>query len=119
MTQTRPIRFGTGAARLNDPVKLVAAARRAEALGFSTFALPDHLMMPFAPLIALQAVADATTTLRVGQLVLVQDFRHPAVLAKELATLDVFSSGRVEVGIGAGWMAADFQQSGIPLDSPG
>jgi probable F420-dependent oxidoreductase len=75
--------------------------------------------MPFAPLIALQAVADATTTLRVGQLVLVQDFRHPAVLAKELATLDVFSGGRVEVGIGAGWMAADFQQSGIPLDSPG
>jgi probable F420-dependent oxidoreductase len=117
MTHSRPIRFGTGAARLSDPTKLVAAARRAETLGFSTFALPDHLMMPFAPLITLQAVADATTTLRVGQLVLVQDFRHPAVLAKELATLDVFSGGRVEVGIGAGWMPADFEQSGIPFDS--
>ncbi len=55
---------------------------------------------------------------RVGQLVLAQDFRHPAVLAKELATLDVFSGGRVEVGIGAGWMPADFEQSGIPFDSP-
>ena len=75
-------------------------------------------MMPFAPLIALQAIADATTTLRVGQLVLAQDFRHPAVLAKELASLDVFSGGRVEIGIGAGWMPADFEQSGIPFDKP-
>ena len=75
-------------------------------------------MMPFAPLVALQAIADATTTLRVGQLVLAQDFRHPAVLAKELATLDVLSGGRVEVGIGAGWMPADFEQAGIPFDPP-
>jgi probable F420-dependent oxidoreductase len=115
---SRPIRFGTGAARTSNPEKVLAAARRAEALGYSTFALPDHFMMPFAPLIALQAIADATTTLRVGQLVLAQDFRHPAVLAKELATLDVFSGGRVEVGIGAGWMPADFEQSGIPFDGP-
>ncbi len=111
------IRFGTGAARTSDPVKLLAAARQAESLGYSTFVMPDHFMMPFAPLVALQAVADATTTLRLGQLVLVQDFRHPAVLAKELATLDVLSEGRVEVGIGAGWLGAEFEQAGIPFDA--
>jgi probable F420-dependent oxidoreductase len=115
---SRAIRFGTGAARTSNPEKVLAAARRAEELGYSTFALPDHFMMPFAPLIALQAIADATTTVRVGQLVLAQDFHHPAVLAKELATLDVFSGGRVEVGIGAGWMPADFEQSGITFDRP-
>jgi probable F420-dependent oxidoreductase len=117
MKSVRPIRFGTGAARTSDPARLLAAARRAESLGYSTFALPDHLMMPFAPLIALQAIADATTTLRVSQLVLAQDFRHPAVLAKELATLDVLSGGRVEVGIGAGWLSAEFEQAGIPFAS--
>jgi probable F420-dependent oxidoreductase len=97
---------------------MLAAARRAEDLGFSTFALPDHFFMPYAPLVALQAIADATTTLRVGQLVLAQDFRHPAVLAKELATLDVLSGGRVEVGIGAGWVPSEFEQAGIPFDKP-
>jgi probable F420-dependent oxidoreductase len=118
MSRVKPIRFGTGAARTSDPAKVLNAARRAEVLGYSTFSLPDHFMMPFAPLIALQSIADATTTLRVGQLVLAQDFRHPAVLAKELATLDVFSGGRVEVGIGAGWMPIEFEQAGIPFDRP-
>lgn len=78
--------------------------------------MPDHFMFPFAPLLALQAVADATTTLRVTQLVLAADFRHPAVLAKELATLDVLSGGRVEVGIGAAWKQEEFEQAGIPFD---
>ena len=73
-------------------------------------------MFPFAPLPALQAVADATTTLRVTQLVLAADFRHPAVLAKELATVDVLSGGRLEVGIGAGWKQEEFEQAGIAFD---
>ena len=100
----------------SDPAKLLRAARRVEDLGYSTFIVADHFMMPFAPLIALQAVAGATTRLRLGQLVLAQDFRHPAVLAKELATLDVLSGGRVEVGIGAGWMGEEFAAAGIPFD---
>ena len=72
-----------------------------------------------APLLMLAAVAQATTTLRLGTLVLDNDFRHPAVLAKELATLDVLSDGRLEVGIGAGWMPADYAVSGLPFDPAG
>jgi probable F420-dependent oxidoreductase len=115
----RPIRFGTGGGRLADRDRLVAAARRAEDIGYSTFSMADHFGLPFAPLIALQAVADATTTLRITQTVLAQDFRQPAVLAKELATLDVFSGGRVEVGLGAGWMRSEYEQAGIRFDSAG
>jgi probable F420-dependent oxidoreductase len=115
----RPIRFGTGGGRLADRDRLVAAARRAEDVGYSTFSMADHFGLPFAPLIALQAVADATTTLRITQTVLAHDFRQPAVLAKELATLDVFSGGRVEVGLGAGWMRSEYEQAGIRFDSAG
>lgn len=116
MAATRPIRFGTGHGRSSDPAKLLAGARRAEELGYSTFALPDHFMMPFAPMVALQAVADVTSRVRLGQLVLANDFRHPAVLAKELASLDVLSGGRVEIGLGAGWMGEEFHQAGIPFE---
>jgi probable F420-dependent oxidoreductase len=97
---------------------LRALARRAEDLGYSTFGLADHFMIPFAPLVAGQAVADATTKVRVGQVVMASDFRHPAVLAKELATLDVLSGGRLEIGIGAGWMRAEFEAAGIAFDAP-
>jgi probable F420-dependent oxidoreductase len=115
---SRRIRFGTSAGRTDDPETLRALARRAEELGYSTFGLADHFMIPFAPLVAGQAVADATTTVRVGQVVMASDFRHPAVLAKELATLDVLSGGRVEIGIGAGWMREEFDAAGIPFDAP-
>ena len=65
------------------------------------------------------AAAVATETLRVGCLVLANDYRHPVVLAKELATIDHLSDGRVEVGLGAGWMAPDYEQAGMPFDPPG
>ncbi|MFC5744320.1 TIGR03621 family F420-dependent LLM class oxidoreductase [Actinomadura rugatobispora] len=113
----RPFRFCAGPGRLPDRAALVEAGRTIERLGYATFALPDHFTMPFAPLLALQAVADATSTVRVTQTVLNQDFRHPAVLAKELATLDVLSEGRLEIGIGAGWMRAEYEQAGIAFDS--
>jgi probable F420-dependent oxidoreductase len=115
----RPIRFGTGGGRVADPERLVAAARRAEEIGYSTFSMADHFHMPFSPLIALAAVADATTTLRITQTVLAHDFRHPAVVAKDLATLDVLSGGRVEVGVGAGWMQSEYDQAGIAFDTAG
>jgi len=101
-----------------DREAIIDAARDAERLGFSTFCVSDHFMAPLAPLIALQAVADATSTLRLTQTVLDQDFRHPAVLAKDLATLDLLSGGRVEVGIGAGWMKEEYDQTGIRYDKP-
>src|SRR5207248_5249427 len=85
--------------------------------GFSTFGLADHFVRPLAPLIAGQAVADVTTTLRITQTVLAQDFREPTVLAKELATLDVLSEGRRQVGLGAGWLRQEYEDASIRFDS--
>jgi probable F420-dependent oxidoreductase len=112
----RPIRFVAGAGQVGDPAALIRAGRRAEEIGYSALAMADHFMLPFAPLIALQAVAGVTQTLRLTQTVLDQDFRHPAVLAKELATLDVLSGGRLEIGLGAGWMRSEYEQAGMPFD---
>jgi probable F420-dependent oxidoreductase len=81
--------------------------------------MPDHFSDQLAPVPALMSAADATQTLRVGALVWDNDFRHPAVLAKELATIDLLSDGRLEIGLGAGWMIADYEQTGIPYESPG
>jgi len=92
--------------------------RRVEELGYSTVFLPDHFGEQLAPMVALATAAEATTTLRVGTLVLGNDYRHPLVLAKEAATLDLLSDGRLELGIGAGWMTTDYEQSGIELDTP-
>lgn len=98
---------------------LVANAVRAEELGFSAVNLPDHFTDQAAPLIGLTAAAMATTNLRVLPLVLANDYREPVVLAKELATLDALSGGRLEFGIGAGWMISDYEQAGIDYDSAG
>lgn len=79
--------------------------------------MPDHFTDQLAPVPALMAAADATTELRVGALVWDNDYKHPLVLAKELATIDVLTDGRLELGIGAGWMVSDYEQSGIPYDT--
>ena len=113
----RPIRFGFTGGASSKREKLLDSARRVEALGYSTFGLADHFVRPFAPLIAGQAVADATTTLRVTQTVLAQDFREPAVLAKELATLDVLSEGRLQVGLGAGWLRQEYEDASLRFES--
>jgi probable F420-dependent oxidoreductase len=94
-------------------------ARKAEALGYATLVLPDHFARQLAPIPGLIAAAQATTTIRLGTLVLDNDFRHPASLAKELATLDLLSDGRLELGIGTGSQPRDNEQAGIPLDPPG
>jgi probable F420-dependent oxidoreductase len=96
-----------------------AMARKIEDLGYSTLFIPDHFDDQFGPLVALTVAAEATTTLRVGSLVFGNDYRHPVVLAKEVATLDLFSGGRVEFGLGAGWMTSDYEQSGIVADTAG
>lgn len=102
-----------------DSAELVSSARRAEELGYSAVTLPDHFTDQPAPLIGLTAAAMATTTLRVLPLVLANDYRHPLVLAKELATLDALSGGRLDFGIGAGWMLTDYEQAGMEYDSAG
>ena len=81
--------------------------------------MPDHFTDQLAPMPALMSVADATTKLRVGALVWDNDYKHPVVLAKELATMDLLSDGRLELGIGAGWMITDYEQSGIPYERAG
>jgi probable F420-dependent oxidoreductase len=111
-------RFGVQLSRADSGEAWRAVARKIEDLGYSTLFIPDHLDDQFAPLVAMTAAADATTTLRVGSLVFDIDYRHPVVLAKEIATLDVLSGGRVEFGLGAGWMTSDYDQSGIELDPP-
>ena len=115
----KPFRFSLTATGINDPTEFRELARRAEDLGYSTLSTADHLDNQFAPLLALTVAAEATTTLRILSLVLANDYRHPVVLAKEIATLDQFSGGRLELGIGAGWMATDYHQAGIPYDRPG
>jgi probable F420-dependent oxidoreductase len=115
----RPFRFGFSTRGSASAAEWRALARRVEALGYSTLLVPDHVAHPLAP-ITLQAIAaEATTTLRLGCHVYGNDFRHPVVLAKETATLDVLSGGRVELGLGTGWQAADYETMGIPMGAPG
>jgi probable F420-dependent oxidoreductase len=90
-----------------------------EDLGYSTLVMPDHFHQQLAPFSALASAAAVTSTLRIGTLVLDNDFRHPLVLAKEAATLDLLSDGRLELGLGAGWMTADYDKSGICFDPAG
>jgi len=114
-----PFRFGVQLSNATSGAAWREMARRIESLGYSTLFIPDHFEDQFGPLVALTVAAEATTSLRVGSLVFGNDYRHPVVLAKEVATLDLFSGGRVEFGLGAGWMTTDYEQSGIVADPPG
>src|SRR5712691_7507548 len=124
MTKLRPFRFGVICEHMQSAEEWVTKARQAEDYGYATLLIRDHFIRePFgdqmAPLIALMAAANATKTLRVGSLVLDNDYRHPVMLAKEAATLDLLSGGRFELGIGAGWLRAEYEQAGMLFDSPG
>ncbi|MGI9624200.1 MAG: TIGR03621 family F420-dependent LLM class oxidoreductase [Acidimicrobiales bacterium] len=114
-----PFRFSVSATGETDVGNFLELCRKAEDLGYSAVAMADHLDDQLAPMVALTAAAGATTNLRLLTLVLANDYRHPAVLAKEVTTLDQVSGGRVECGIGAGWMLTDYEQAGIPHHSPG
>lgn len=118
MSMNTPIRFSASLGKL-DVDQLVPTAKRAEELGYHAVSVPDHLDDQPAPLLSLAAVAQATSDIRLLALVLANDYRNPVVLAKELATLDVLSNGRLEAGLGAGWMTSDYELSGIAHDSPG
>lgn len=119
MIRQRPFRFGA-LVHNTSPSKneLIDQARKAEQLGYSTFLVPDHIGDQFAPVLALAMAASATTRLRLGSFVFANDFRHPVLLAKEAATLDVLTNGRFEFALGAGWMQSEYEQCGIVFDSP-
>src|SRR3954452_2915538 len=121
MGTVRPFRFGVQCSSAPSPTAAswAALARRCEDLGYASLTVADHFDDQLAPIPALMAAADATTILRVGALVLCTDFTHPVVIAKEAATIDVLSGGRFELGLGAGWMTTDYQQTGMTLDRPG
>jgi probable F420-dependent oxidoreductase len=117
---SRKFRFGVQTGGAESGAEWREKARKVEALGYSTLYMPDHFIdTPFAPAIGMAMAAEATETLRVGTLVLGNDYKHPAVVAKEFATLDLLSGGRTEVGLGAGWMQSDYDALGIPYDSAG
>lgn len=116
----RPFRFAVGGpASVHDRVALVRHVQTAERVGYSTATFPDHHFMPISPLVAMSVAAAATTDLRLGSFVLATDLRHPAMLAKDIASLDVLSDGRVELGLGAGWIRSDFDTLGIPFADAG
>ena len=94
-------------------------ARRAEELGYAALYITDHLNRQLAPTAALAAAAAVTRTLRIGPYVFANDFRHPLLVAREAATLDRLSGGRLDLGLGAGWRVSDYRQLGIPYDRPG
>jgi len=124
LMKSRPFRFGVLCEQMNTQHTWVTKARQIEDTGYATLLIRDHFISEpfgdqFAPIAALMAAADATTTLRVGNLVLDNDYRHPVILAKEAATLDVLSNGRFELGLGAGWAKSEYEQAGMPFDAPG
>lgn len=115
----KPFRFGVTALATGSATEWTALARRLEGLGYATLCLPDHLAERPAPMPALAAAAAATSRLRVGTMVLNNDFRHPVLLAREAATLDVMSGGRFELGLGAGYVKAEYDQTGLRFDRGG
>jgi probable F420-dependent oxidoreductase len=115
---SRPFRFAVTARFAGSGAKWRDVARRAEDLGYDVMLVTDHMGAQLAPIPALMAAADATTRLRVGSFVFANDYRNPVMLAKEVATIDVLSGGRVEVGIGAGWNTRDYRELGVRYDAP-
>lgn len=118
MAITRPFRFSVVAHTGKSRQEWIAKARRAEDLGYTTFLAPDHLAYSIDPVVTLMAVAD-TTSLRIGSHVFCNDFRHPVILAREIANLDLLSEGRFQFGFGCGYLATEYAQAGIPLDPIG
>ena len=128
----RPFRFALQAFEATSAAAWADTARRAEAQGYSTLFTTDHHFGPgeivavsghrpvdVAPIAAMTMAAAVTTTLRVGCRVFCVDYHHPVVLAKELATVDFLSDGRLEAAIGAGWVQAEYDGLGIAMDRPG
>jgi probable F420-dependent oxidoreductase len=118
----RPFRFIAPMPKLDQSVdRWRDAIRRIEDRGFSTVSVSDHFTQGWVmePTIAMASAAEATSRLRVLSLVLGNDYRHPVMVHKAMATLDVLSKGRVELGLGAGWLLSDYRAAHVPYDPPG
>jgi probable F420-dependent oxidoreductase len=113
-----PFRFGVNVYEAATRDEWIAKAQHIEALGYDTLFVADHLHT-FPPIAGMMAAAAATTTLRIGSNVFANDFRHPLILGREVAAVDLFSHGRLVLGLGTGFWRPDYDQSGIPLDPPG
>src|SRR3954464_6578386 len=112
----RPFRFLADVREVVTGPELATRSRRAEQLGYHALVLPDHLLGQLSPVVAMATIAAATTTLRTSAFVHNNDLRHPAVLAQDLASLDVLSGGRLDVAIGAGWNEPEYRSIGLPFD---
>ena len=112
----RPFRFLADVGSIVSGPELAATARRAEDLGFDTLVIPDHLISQLSPVVTMATVAAVTSTMRVAAFVLNNDLRHPAVLAQDLASIDVLSGGRLDVAIGAGWNRPEYDAIGLAFD---
>lgn len=113
----RALRFSTQLGGAPSGPEFIARVRMLEANGYDAVLMPDHVIGgAWAPLVALAGAAVATSTVRLGTLVIDNDFRNPLMLAREVATLDVLSNGRFDLGIGAGWAVRDNESLGIPYD---
>lgn len=115
----RPFRFGVVAAHIQSRADWVSKVQKVEDLGYNTLLVVDHMTTSLGPLVSLAVAAEVSKKIRLGTFVLCNDFRHPAFLAKELATLDLLSEGRFEFGLGAGYLPSDYQQSGLVQDRVG
>src|SRR5712691_4023908 len=116
----RRFRFGVACSKARSRKEFTDLARKVESHGYTTMFVPDHFVdHDLAPTVALAHAAAVTDHLRVGTFVLGNDYKHPVVCAREMASLDLLSDGRLELGIGAGWMTVDYEKAGIPLDRPG
>ena len=120
MANRRPFRFGAGVMAVPTRAVWVEQVHKVEEKGYATLLLADHFTPEwFPPFTALMAAADATSALRVGTIVLANDLRNPAVVAREAAALDLLSDGRLELGLGTGWAMSDYTQTGIPFEPAG
>jgi probable F420-dependent oxidoreductase len=129
---TRPFRFGLQSFNTTSPQDWRDQARHAEALGFSTFSVADHVIGPgpalaatnhpvqdIAAIPAMVVAIEATSTITIGSRVFCTDYRQPVMFAKELATLAYFAEGRLEIGLGAGWLQGEYEAMGVPWDPAG
>src|SRR5919201_2143731 len=113
----KPFRFGVTVGRASSRAEWAEKARKLEDLGYSVLTVPDHLTDLLAPLPALISAAEATTRLRVGTNVLNNDLRHPVLVAREAATVDLLTDGRLQLGLGAGHMQSEYDQAGLRFDA--
>lgn len=119
LLQMKPFRFGVNVGPSRSRAEWVAKANMLESLGYDSLTVPDHLADLLAPMPALVSAAEATTTLRVGTNVLNNDFRHPVLLAREAATVDLLTGGRLQLGLGAGHMRSEYDQAGLNFETGG